>query len=137
MKKAKGGFTLVELMIVVIVIGTLAAIAYPSYAEYVAKGRRAECKSGILQTANLLERYYTVNNSYSISFESIGGKAFSGDSAEGSACALSIAAGADGIASSFVVKGAPNRADGKCGDLTYASTGQKGKSGSEQLSYCW
>ena len=45
LKFSQRGFTLIELMIVVAVVGILSAIAYPSYQEYVAKGRRADGKA--------------------------------------------------------------------------------------------
>lgn len=58
------GFTLIELMIVVAVVAILAAIAYPSYADHVRKGRRGQAKADLLEAAQLLERYRSVNNSY-------------------------------------------------------------------------
>ncbi len=62
--KTNKGFTLIELMIVVAIIGILASIAYPSYVESVAKARRADAKGALLNFANSMERYYTVNNTY-------------------------------------------------------------------------
>ena len=58
------GFTLIELMIVVVVVGILAAIAIPSYSNYVDRATRADAKSSLLAAAQLLERCYTLNNSY-------------------------------------------------------------------------
>src|SRR5437868_7019148 len=52
------GFTLLELMIAVVVIGLLSAIAFPSYQEQVRRGKRAEGKSALLKAAQLQERIY-------------------------------------------------------------------------------
>lgn len=60
-----GGFTLIELMITVSVIAILAAIAYPSYTDHVAKGRRAETRAMMLEGAQWMERFYAENYCYS------------------------------------------------------------------------
>lgn len=58
------GFTLMELIIAVAIIGILASIAYPSYLQQVAKAKRAEAASALLQGAQALERYYSTNGRY-------------------------------------------------------------------------
>ena len=58
------GFTLMELMIVVAIIGILAAIAYPSYENSVKKSRRADAKGALDGFAQAMERYFTANNTY-------------------------------------------------------------------------
>lgn len=58
MKKQKG-VTLIELMIVVAIIGVIAAFAVPSYQNYVINTNRTECQSALVQFANAMERHYT------------------------------------------------------------------------------
>src|SRR5271169_775780 len=63
-RKRHCGFTLMELMITVVVVGLLAAIAVPSYSAYLVRGQRAAAKTALLQAAQLLERNYTANGCY-------------------------------------------------------------------------
>src|SRR5690606_38472416 len=63
-RKSSAGFTLIEVMIVVAIIGILAAIAYPSYQDHVRKSRRADAQTALLELAQFMERHYTTNGRY-------------------------------------------------------------------------
>jgi type IV pilus assembly protein PilE len=67
MRKNILGFTLIELMIAVAIIGILAAIALPSYRQYIVRSNRAAVQSEMLNIAALLERYRAQQMTYPIS----------------------------------------------------------------------
>ncbi len=65
MKHARAyGFTLVELMVTVVILSIIIGIAYPAYVNYTTQTRRADAQIALTQTANRLEKYFSVCNSY-------------------------------------------------------------------------
>ena len=60
----RSGFTLIELMITIVIIGILASIAYPGYTQYATKTRRSDAQVGIQQMANRLEKFFGYCNTY-------------------------------------------------------------------------
>jgi len=66
------GITLIELMIVVVIIGFMAVIAYPNYREFAARAKRNEAKAALLQIATNQERFYLQNNTYTCDMTRLG-----------------------------------------------------------------
>ncbi|QYJ88992.1 type IV pilin protein [Shewanella halotolerans] len=66
------GFTLIEVIITVAIVGILAAIAYPSYIDYVTKSGRAEGVAAVMEVANLQEQYYLDNRTYASDLTKLG-----------------------------------------------------------------
>ena len=69
------GFSLIELMIVLAIIGVLSAIAYSSYDSYMKKSRRSDAKIGLQRMADRQERFYLQNNTYTADPANVGGTA--------------------------------------------------------------
>ena len=66
------GFTLIELMIVVAIVGILAAVAYPSYQDHVRKGNRAAAQAFMMEVAQRQQNYLLNNRSYAASVTDLG-----------------------------------------------------------------
>ena len=62
--KKENGFTLIELVIVIAIIGILASIAYPSYQDSMARSRRADAQGALQGLAQAMERHYTTTGTY-------------------------------------------------------------------------
>jgi type IV pilus assembly protein PilE len=71
-----GGFTLVELMIVVLVAAILFSIAVPTYQSQVRKSRRTDAKTAVLDLAAREEKYLSLNNSYTATATNLGYTSF-------------------------------------------------------------
>ncbi len=128
------GITLLELMIVVVIVGILASLAYPSYKSQVLKTRRADGKSQLMQTAQALERCYTRSATY----VGCGTVAFPVTSPDGY---YSITAVGGVTAAAYTLAAAPlgdQAKDTKCGTLRLTSTGIQGSQGVDNdVNACW
>lgn len=138
MQRVQAGFTLIELMIVVAIVGILTAVAYPSYAEYVRRGHRADARAGLLQTQQWLERSATATGLYPTALPAT--LTWAGDATK------RYTIGFDGAAttSTFTLiatrkVGGPQATD-RCGDFTITHTGQRGSKNLEtgtKTEECW
>ncbi|MBV0932994.1 type IV pilin protein [Marinobacterium sp. A346] len=121
----EAGFTMIELMIVVVIIGILMAIAWPAYQNYVIKGNRAEGRAGIATVTQQLERCFTRYNSYNDTNCS-----FATGMTETERYNITLV----NDANTYTVTATPQFADTECGTLTLKETGAK-TSGNNDV--CW
>ena len=137
MNKTQRGFTLIEVMIVVVIVGILTAIALPNYSEYIRRGHRAEARAALLQGAQWMERAATATGVYP------GAGAFPAvlKTIPSDRYDITIAS-ADG--STFTLTATPKgaQAGDKCGNYTFNQAGVRGANGKVQTdsgfdSTCW
>lgn len=140
-KPLQRGFTLIEVMIVVAIVGILAAIAYPSYMEHIRKGNRADAEASLMQLSQFMERYYTGTGRYS---KTAGQTDVPDNPAPpyptGTNYTFTITVGNAGT--SYTATATPNSsgvmANDKCGNLTLTNTGLKGQTGTGATTAdCW
>ncbi len=138
MSKPQAGFTLIELMIAVAIVGILAAIAVPNYSEYVKRASRVEAAAALLDAANKQEQYFVDNREYSTSFTDLGLQS----KTENQHFELSITLNADANTFTITAKpiAGPVKGDGDCTELSITDTGLKGAKGAKggsDVDYCW
>jgi type IV pilus assembly protein PilE len=111
------GITLIELMIVVVIIGLMAVIAYPNYREFAARAKRNEAKAALLQIATNQERFYLQNNTYTCDMTRLGFSAAAGFVTESRTYTVDVTAcNADNFTAQAVYNNADAEA-GKCGSF--------------------
>jgi type IV pilus assembly protein PilE len=143
-QRIQRGFTLVELLIVMVVIAILASIAIPSYRQHVMKVKRADAQSLIDQVAQRLERCYTRYNNYADQGAGVPECNFPAtqDTQDGTyTITIARAADASGAANQqYTVTATPLGAqadDTRCGVFTLNDAGVQGASGTDGPAKCW
>lgn len=136
MKKKINGFTLIEVMIVVAIIGILAGIAYPSYMESVRKSNRSDAKVGLNDVAQRLQRCYTAYSAFNSA--NCGAAAAFNNGAEVPTPEGFYNISANIAATTYTLTATPtgSQANDRCGDLTLTHTGARGSTG-ESVDVCW
>lgn len=129
------GFTLIEMMIVVAIVGILAAVAYPSYQEYMLRSRRAEGQTFLNEAAARQERFRAQNGTYTTTVSDL--KLPYGDLSERGYYKLSITA-TNGYTLTATRQGV-QVADKKCGNLVLDGVGKKSlvDHNGGTVSTCW
>lgn len=135
------GFSLIELMIVVAIVGILAGIAYPSYQNYVLRSGRADGQAKLMEILQAQERFYSQNQTYTVNL-GVGGLGY-GVAVNAAVASderrynITAAACGGSIARCVVLTASRVGAqlqDNECGNLTLDSRGTKGAANLER---CW
>ena len=140
------GFSLIELLVVLVIAGILSALALPSYRQHVQRGYRAEAAAALLEAQHFMERFYSVNGRYTTDAGSPPAlparlqvmPASSGGSG-GSAARYQLSVAAASV-NTYGLQAEPvgAMAGEPCGTLTLTQTGLKGRTGSVlSVSECW
>ncbi|ASF17345.1 type IV pilin protein [Shewanella sp. FDAARGOS_354] len=129
-KNRPQGFTLIEVMITVVIVGILASIAYPSYIDYITKSARSEGVAAVMKVVNLQEQYYLDNRTFATDMTKLGLAANPFLTENGHYSVGST--GTDAYTITATAKGSQASRDTTCATITITSVGVKGPSAE-----CW
>ncbi|MEB6565934.1 prepilin-type N-terminal cleavage/methylation domain-containing protein [Acinetobacter towneri] len=127
MRKSQG-FTLIELMIVVAVLGIIAAIAFPNYQAHVKRTKRAEVQAYLMELSHKAASYKLVNQNLSgLQLSDLGSSAFPQTGTKNYDISLQVLKNTRGIDSSYVLDAKPATTSSQVGTgrVTLTSTGQQ------------
>jgi type IV pilus assembly protein PilE len=138
MRQAQQGVTLIELMAVMLIIGLLAAIAYPSYRQQVIRSNRTEAKASLMQAAQGLEKCFTRFGSYNDAGCAITARLVSPEGITSGEGLYRVWGQID--AAAFTLRAVPQQgqtSDVACGTLTLTQSGLRGVQGTSDAQTCW
>ncbi len=139
-KNKVDGFTLIELMIAVAIVGILASIALPSYSSYINQANRSDAKSALLENVQFLERNYTENNKYHLNSAGVAITLPATRSPKSGTALYNIGV-SNFTATTYTLTATPvaggRMASDECGALSINQLGQKNVSGSMDADTCW
>ncbi|MGJ4803881.1 type IV pilin protein [Luteimonas sp. SDU82] len=136
------GFTLIELMVAVAIVGILAAIAYPSYMDAVRKGKRGQAKGALVELAQRAERWRTVHGSFDGFWASVDTAHRTSPRQGEGTTAYNLAYTPNETGTGFTLSAVPQGsqvADTRCMTLTLDHAGRKGVAGGATgtVADCW
>lgn len=136
-----GGFTLIEVVIVVVIVGILMAVALPAYQGSLQKGRRSDAKSALLDAANRQEQFMLDRSTYTSDMRDLGFTLNPSESEERYYTVSAAACAGGSIATCFVLTATPRAGsvqvdDTRCTSFSLDSAGAKTATGST-ASECW
>ena len=127
MNKRNMGFTLIELMIVVAIIGILGAVAYPAYTSSIKKGNRADAVDSLMSLSGRMEEFYLNNDTYAgATINAAGTGSVGSNKTSDDLYTMSITSQ---TAFAYTITATPKGTDAECTTLTYNSLGVKGATG--------
>ena len=134
------GFTLIELVVAILIVGILAAVAVSSYQDYILRAQRADAKSVLYEVAGWMERNYTAAGAYNVTPAGVAIGAGSSpitQSPRTGTARYNVSFAAAPTATAFVVQAVPVTADPECGTLTLNQQGTQTESGTGTVADCW
>lgn len=137
--KNNAGFTLIEVLIVVVVIGILASIAYPSYMESVRKSNRTDAKAGLSDVAQRLQRCFTAYNVFNHTACGVAASVTGGStvaSSEGFYTIAGTITAATFVLTATPVAGTAQAGDARCQSFTLDQAGRRNATGTDP-GRCW
>jgi type IV pilus assembly protein PilE len=129
------GFTLIEVLVVLAILGILSAFAYPAYTDQVARGRRSGAQSGLMEASQWMQRYYAALNTYKDADKKFPTE-YKTLPRDGGAQTYTVAVTIGDDERSYTITASPVFSDPKCGQLTLNDLGQKSTQYGSVAS-CW
>jgi type IV pilus assembly protein PilE len=131
----QGGFSLIELLIAIAIVGILSAIAIPNYQSYIQRGNRAYAKATLLQAAQWMERAATASGQYPLD-ANVPAIYKSASPVEGGRYTMASNS-VSGVTYTFTATATGAQLSDGCGNFTINQAGQRNVTGTLTVQECW